>query len=233
MQAQILQANFVGSSQSILTDRALSPDREPDNATDAVTGSATTVRSGATGTAGIAARSQINSRAATGNPVTATPGGSEDGEASGVPSLASGDAGAAAAKQLTGLPRATGTQAEGNATGAGCESAPHREWKSSRGSGQSTGSEQRNVSSTSLGVEGNSVFALSISGRDLGCGEVATWKAAGSHRRRLRRDWRIGTVPAMCHNRQCTQFWRSKLEQARRYRAWRASHSALRERQTQ
>ena len=92
LQGQILPANFAGSPQSIFADRVLSPDREPDIAADRVTGSAATLSNGGTGTAGIAARSQISPRAATGNPGTATPGGREDGETGGIHSLAPGQA---------------------------------------------------------------------------------------------------------------------------------------------
>ncbi len=159
MQAQILQANFAGSSRSILTDRALSPDREPATSADALTGSAATVRNGAAGAAGIAARSQINSRAATGNPMTATPGGSEDGKASRVPSLAPGDADAAAAKRLTGLPRATGTQ-DGETQLEPAAS----QYRTVIGNSLVETIKTRAVNSetyqgASLGVEGNSVFA--------------------------------------------------------------------------
>jgi hypothetical protein len=107
MQAQILPANFVGSSQSALRDRVLSSDREPDTTADGVTGSAT-VSKGATG----AAPSHLSSRAAAGNPVTAPSGGSADSEAGGAPSLALWDGGASAAKRLAGLSPATGAQAE-------------------------------------------------------------------------------------------------------------------------
>jgi hypothetical protein len=163
MQAQILPANFLGSPQSILADRIPSSDREPDTAADAVAGSAATVKNGARGTAGIAARSKTNSRATTGIPVTATPGGSEDGEASGVPSLALGDAEAAAAKELTELSRAAGTQAEGTQL----ESAPsqHRTESGSplvetaKTPAVNSGTYHTTYLGTNLGAEGNSAFA--------------------------------------------------------------------------
>ncbi len=112
LQGQILPANFAGSPQSIFAERVPSPDREPDIAADRVTGSAATLSNGGTGMAGIAARSQISPRAATGNPGTATSGGREDGETGGIHSLAPGQAGVAAAEERTGSPRASGTQAE-------------------------------------------------------------------------------------------------------------------------
>ncbi len=112
LQGQILPANFAGLPQSILADRVLSPDRGPDIAADRVTGSAATLSDGGRETAGMAARSQISPRAATGNPGTATPGGRGDGEAGGIHSLASPDV-VAAAKQLTGSSRASGAQVEG------------------------------------------------------------------------------------------------------------------------
>ena len=111
MQAQILSANFAGLSQSVLRDCMLSSDRGPDPAANPLAGSATVTKS-ATRITEIAARPQINSRAATGNHVSVTPSSPEGGEASKIPSLAPGETGLAAAKQLNGSSPATGTQAE-------------------------------------------------------------------------------------------------------------------------
>jgi hypothetical protein len=112
MQAQIPATNILAAPQSNIADSALSSERVPNTVADAVIGSATTGRNGARGTAGIEARSQINSRAATGNSVTLTPGRSEDSEASGVQAFAAGDAGASDAKQQAGLTHSTWAQAE-------------------------------------------------------------------------------------------------------------------------
>jgi hypothetical protein len=111
-QAQIPATNILAAPQSNIADSALSSERVPDTVADAVIGSATTGRNGATGTAGIEARSQINSRAAPGNSVTLTPGRSEDSETSGVQAFAAGDAGASDAKQQAGLTHSTWAQAE-------------------------------------------------------------------------------------------------------------------------
>jgi hypothetical protein len=124
MQAQILATNFPAAPQSNLADGVLSSDREPDTAADAVTGSATTVRNGATGTAGMVARAGMNLRATAGNPAAATPGGSEDSETSGVQAFVAGDAGASDAKQQTGLPHSTWAQA--GATQQETASSQHR-----------------------------------------------------------------------------------------------------------
>ena len=112
IQAQIRAADFLAAPQSKSAERVLSQDRGPDTTTNTVTGSASTVRSRATGTAGIAAQPQMNSRASTGNFVIATPGELEDGAAGGVPTFAAGGAGASNARQQTGLPSTMGTQGE-------------------------------------------------------------------------------------------------------------------------
>lgn len=112
IQAQIPATNLLAAPQPKSAERVLSQDRGSDTVTDAVAGSATAVRSGATGTAGIAAQTQMNARAATGNSVTATPGGLEDGATGGVQAFAVGDAAASDAKQQTGLPRTMGTRAD-------------------------------------------------------------------------------------------------------------------------
>ena len=203
MQAQILASEFLGSSQSILTDRALSSDREPD-AGGTQRRIRDTLKNSATGAAGIAARSQMNSRAATGNPVTATPGGPEDGEAGGVSAIGIGRCRGGRREATDWIAAHDGTLAE--ATQQEPAASQHRTGSGSPQVEAAQTSAQRTAERIRIRIqEPKETTRLPSNLRPRPrLPRRPIWKAADSPRRRLRRRRRIGTVPARRLNRQRT-----------------------------
>ena len=180
MPAQIQAANFSAAPQSNLADGALNMNREQDGGEGAAAESVTTLRSSATGAAGMAARDGMNPPAKAGNPAIATLSGTEDSKTSGVLAIASAETAASPTSQ----PAVLAGPMEGLVAVTQQEPASSRH---RTGSGNpivdAAKANSGMYKETNPGATGNNVFASQSPAAIYVCGEVQfRWRKAVAQR---------------------------------------------------